>query len=1131
MSFGVCGDIVLVMWLAWMANTERGWSSQTRHWLVENNADVYRYLYESSVEGAWPTNASIAEVCDNPSEVELESACIQAERVWFLQWSIPFGMFVCHCLASVFAFASYRFALRKELAAEELRLRALQDAAHAAARSGVEQQTQSLELKRQAKNMEEQKLARERLEVLPKAMAGRPSFSADIDVINIDIRAPESEPSSLSQIASAVENEIPNETDGGQVNVPPSGSVPAMIPGSQQDLLCRVDVLGADGEVNDADFRRPEDVAACVAAAKQDELWQIIHKGGCNVRQTKATSSAVLGVKSRDVMFRALLQGDWLKLIGEPGFILLRRNGKDFCQQIVIEEYQRQHQADGAELLRTTERHLLAEQRETARLRGMLKQKGARTRDLDDASLAGPERCWSSPTLSIPESHDASVPKPSNDDPVEFPDSPASAPSQAPGALFLDGGPDDERPSRREGGAQHEDSSKVEYAATQHHFYMGDRVVVRDRDAEGWLKAIVVSVAPLKAKPYFWDHGHAWDTMEPLPNDTSAGEAPVPQLVEEEPVPTVGEAERSEEEDLLRVIEVAALSVVMAIAVMYCALYVSGSAASLGSAFLCLAMGATAVVLGWVYLEVDHQLLKDYAESNPFAKSGVKILQSDWMRAILVGGLNVFIPAAYMLDMVRQRLRECFGEAKPPLDPSDRSSRFRLTEEGSRLMMGLRAWNWSSILTKVCILGELFVALVVGAKMTFVLLSWANTELAASGLDFGLVAVLAFVVGLMMFLCPIVPGTAVYLFSGVVLGHLGQQANGPGFVWGYIVAVIISAIAKHIACCGQYLIGFAAGRSVKVQQFVGVDKVETRALEKVLNARGFALGKVCVLVAGPDFPTSVMCGILKLSVPQMLIATTPVILVSIVPQCLVGALLTKEHGDNGVSGMISTAAQSLAAIAQASAWLAFSYYIMQTIQTDRTLGDFREEHRAVAELTKREEAYVRKYQEVSDWERMSSGRNDKRALILSAMVLMLLSGFMVATDFMLTEKFIFRKFSITDRIDDWTPPDGLRNNAFNLVMLPMGPICLCLVFIAAVLHVAYGKLLSSAARAELERTGADAVASPAEPSPQRAAADGEDEVELKTATLLTPTRTDADAVASERSPQRAAADGEEEMWI
>ena len=55
--------------------------------------------------------------------------------------------------------------------------------------------------------------------------------------------------------------------------------------------------------------------------------------------------------------------------------------------------------------------------------------------------------------------------------------------------------------------------------------------------------------------------------------------------------------------------------------------------------------------------------------------------------------------------------------------------------------------------------------------------------------------------------------------------------------------------------------------------------------------------QVCILVAGPDFPTSMLCGILRMRIPQMLIGTTPVILVSIIPQVLVGALLTYQGAE------------------------------------------------------------------------------------------------------------------------------------------------------------------------------------------------------------------------------------------
>merc|ERR1719230_622455 len=104
---------------------------------------------------------------------------------------------------------------------------------------------------------------------------------------------------------------------------------------------------------------------------------------------------------------------------------------------------------------------------------------------------------------------------------------------------------------------------------------------------------------------------------------------------------------------------------------------------------------------------------------------------------------------------------------------------------------------------------------------------------------------------------------------------------------------LAGSAAKLLACVGQYSLGYFMGKSVKVQQFVGVTQVGVLATEAVLKEEGFKLFKVCILVAGPDFPTSVLCGILKLSIPQMLIGTSPVILVSTIPQTLVGVLMTK----------------------------------------------------------------------------------------------------------------------------------------------------------------------------------------------------------------------------------------------
>merc|ERR1712216_720143 len=108
---------------------------------------------------------------------------------------------------------------------------------------------------------------------------------------------------------------------------------------------------------------------------------------------------------------------------------------------------------------------------------------------------------------------------------------------------------------------------------------------------------------------------------------------------------------------------------------------------------------------------------------------------------------------------------------------------------------------------------------------------------------------------------------------------------------GVVIAIIEIFILKLVAVCGQYLIGVIMGKSVKIQQLVSVDKVFTRAIEKILRTTGLNLPKVAVLVGGPDWPTSVLCGILRLNLLQCIIGTAPVIMVS-TPCVLAGAFMT-----------------------------------------------------------------------------------------------------------------------------------------------------------------------------------------------------------------------------------------------
>ncbi|CAE7245055.1 unnamed protein product [Symbiodinium natans] len=490
---------------------------------------------------------------------------------------------------------------------------------------------------------------------------------------------------------------------------------------------------------------------------------------------------------------------------------------------------------------------------------------------------------------------------------------------------------------------------------------------------------------------------------------------------------------------LKQVLKGCVLMLVLVLAAMYAAAtYVSGSAVALSSAVFCLGALTMAATLGWMYAEIDHAKLKRLATEGHMAANILKILKSDWVRAMAVGGLNVFIPLLAVLDMLRQSMRKLQGTVQG--SPDD-----RFTPTGRKVADECSTWNWCGILQKVIVLGELFIAIILGMKATYVFFSWLNTALYAANINFWVLTALVFGLGLSMFMCPIVPGSAVYLFAGVVLGAQSQLAGRPGFGAGIAAGVVASSIAKHIACVGQYMIGYYAGKLVKVQQMVGVDQVPARATEKILKTPGLGLGKVCILIAGPDFPTSVLCGILRLNIPQMLLGTTPIVLVSVIPQVTVGALLTYQvEADNesssNIQSLVSNAVTGFAAAIQASAVLLFTWRIMKTVEQDgEELAKPRKEHEAVAKLTAQEAAYTAAFKQVSHWQAMTCLQI---SMLLLAVACIVSSGFLIAADFMITEKFCFRNFAITNKITDPIDLGGLDGNAWNIVIVPVGWLAL-----------------------------------------------------------------------------------------
>lgn len=83
--------------------------------------------------------------------------------------------------------------------------------------------------------------------------------------------------------------------------------------------------------------------------------------------------------------------------------------------------------------------------------------------------------------------------------------------------------------------------------------------------------------------------------------------------------------------------------------------------------------------------------------------------------------------------------------------------------------------------------------------------------------------------------------------------------------------------------------------------------------------------QVTILVGGPDWPTSVLTGILRLHVTEMLLGSLPVILL-IIPTVFTGGFLLRVN-DGGAWASVAGMTLTLTAVVQLTAMIAAGYFI------------------------------------------------------------------------------------------------------------------------------------------------------------------------------------------------------------
>ena len=129
----------------------------------------------------------------------------------------------------------------------------------------------------------------------------------------------------------------------------------------------------------------------------------------------------------------------------------------------------------------------------------------------------------------------------------------------------------------------------------------------------------------------------------------------------------------------------------------------------------------------------------------------------------------VFLALSYLNQQLRKVAPAC-GMCKP-LTGGEREQ--RLTSLATRKLRLLAAWDWGRVLTYVywlCLVGWV---LIFFTKMTYIFFNWLVATL--QPLPFLGVLAIFVVIGLAMFLIPVVPGPAVYLTAGVLVVPLGKS--------------------------------------------------------------------------------------------------------------------------------------------------------------------------------------------------------------------------------------------------------------------------------------------------------------------------------------------------------------------
>mmetsp|Transcript_84324 Transcript_84324/g.212640 ORF Transcript_84324/g.212640 Transcript_84324/m.212640 type:complete len:751 (+) Transcript_84324:114-2366(+) len=391
----------------------------------------------------------------------------------------------------------------------------------------------------------------------------------------------------------------------------------------------------------------------------------------------------------------------------------------------------------------------------------------------------------------------------------------------------------------------------------------------------------------------------------------------------------------------------------------------------------------------------------------------IELLHSDIAKGAFMLLAWPLLPVYFVYEVLHQAIRSC--QKCMGVEPNDGDGpSVWITAEAKQHWEELVNWNRASVLERSMLVGIFYVTVQVGVSQgVTVFLSWLSDEIAPWSLP-SMLAVL-FAIGEVMFLLPPVPGLPIYLISGIVVVQRCLQ-DGRGFWVGVAVASVFSVVLKMVAVfLQQKAIGESFSRSVKVKKLCAIHTPTMKAVRHILSRPGLDTAKVAVLVGGPDWPTSVLTGILRLNAGQMLLGTTPIILL-IVPVVFSGAFMLQAAQDKS-SHLYSSLAQissMLSSIVMVGMMVGAVYHIesvQQQFKAEIEQGDWEKDPQEgeVLQAIEEDEQKSKAYEHFARWNLVPSGM---QVLLYFGSMIMSASIYLV----LLADP--FESFSIADHVSD-----------------------------------------------------------------------------------------------------------------